>query len=170
MSLPKDRQMWGERNCLGFETAAGGIEPSSPRLTVRRSTEPPPLPTGVDSREKNYVIYFQELTQEKHELRLRLESIEGQYELTVRDLQHEVSQLRDDLADQEETLRVGERSHSQALTDAKRQNEHLAEQIHKVGREGGGVWWGLGCFVGVMGYGGNYRLRGLEGVRVSSEG
>ncbi|KAK2183999.1 hypothetical protein NP493_287g04044 [Ridgeia piscesae] len=36
--------MWGERNCLNFETAVGGIEPSSPRLIVRRSTTRPPLP------------------------------------------------------------------------------------------------------------------------------
>ena len=34
--------MWGERNFLSFETAAGGTEP--PRLTVRRSTARPPLP------------------------------------------------------------------------------------------------------------------------------
>ena len=32
--------MWGERNCLSFETSVGGIEPSSPRLIVRRSTAP----------------------------------------------------------------------------------------------------------------------------------
>ena len=33
--------MWGERNCLSFETALGGIEPPSPRLTARRSTARP---------------------------------------------------------------------------------------------------------------------------------
>ena len=41
-------QMRCDRNCLSFETQAGGIEPSSPRLTVRRSTTrspPPPPPT-----------------------------------------------------------------------------------------------------------------------------
>ena len=37
--------MWGERNCLSFELAVGGIEPPSPRLTRRRSTARPPLPT-----------------------------------------------------------------------------------------------------------------------------
>ena len=37
--------MWGERNCLSFETAVGGIEPPSPRLTVWRSTMRPPLRT-----------------------------------------------------------------------------------------------------------------------------
>ena len=39
----KPQAMWGERNCLSFVTAVGGIEPSSPRLTVRRSTARPPL-------------------------------------------------------------------------------------------------------------------------------
>ena len=37
--------MWGERNCLSFEMAVGGIEPPSPRLTVLCSTARPPLPT-----------------------------------------------------------------------------------------------------------------------------
>ena len=37
-------QMWGERNCLSFETAVSAIETPSARLTVRRSTAKPPLP------------------------------------------------------------------------------------------------------------------------------
>ena len=37
--------MWGERNCLSFVTVVGGIEPPSPRLTVRCSTARPPLLT-----------------------------------------------------------------------------------------------------------------------------
>ena len=41
--------MWGKRNCLSFETAVGGIEPPSPRLTDRRSTARPPLPIFVIS-------------------------------------------------------------------------------------------------------------------------
>ena len=41
----RHRQMWGERDCLSFETAVGGIKLPSPRLTVRRSTARPPLPT-----------------------------------------------------------------------------------------------------------------------------
>ena len=43
VSLPKDI---GERSCLCFETAAGGIEPPSSRVTVRRSTARPLLPTN----------------------------------------------------------------------------------------------------------------------------
>ena len=45
VSSERHRQMWGKRNCLSFETAVGGIEPPSPRLTVRRSVARPPLPT-----------------------------------------------------------------------------------------------------------------------------
>ena len=38
VSSERHKQMWGERNYLSFEMAVGGIEPPSPRLTVRRST------------------------------------------------------------------------------------------------------------------------------------
>ena len=31
VSSERHRQMWGERNCLSFETAVGGIEPPVPR-------------------------------------------------------------------------------------------------------------------------------------------
>ena len=48
VSLPKDTGKCGVRNCLRFETAVGGIEPPSPRLTVRRSTTRPPLLTIYD--------------------------------------------------------------------------------------------------------------------------
>ena len=37
----------GGRNCLSFKTVVGGIEPPSPRLTVRRSTAQPPLPIAT---------------------------------------------------------------------------------------------------------------------------
>ena len=47
--------MWGERNCIGFETAVGGIEPSSPRLTVRRCTARPPLPTSADGFQQSLI-------------------------------------------------------------------------------------------------------------------
>ena len=43
VSSEKHRQMWGERNCLSFETAADRIEP--PQLTVRHSTARPLAPT-----------------------------------------------------------------------------------------------------------------------------
>ena len=44
VSSERHRQMWGEWNCLSFETAVGGIEPLSPWLTVWRSIAWPPLP------------------------------------------------------------------------------------------------------------------------------
>ena len=45
VSSKKHKEMWGEQNCLSLETMVGGIEPPSPRLTVRRSTVRRPLPT-----------------------------------------------------------------------------------------------------------------------------
>ena len=49
VSSERHRQMWGEGNCLSFETVVGGIEPPSIRLTVRRSTAQPPLPQCTSS-------------------------------------------------------------------------------------------------------------------------
>ena len=37
LSYERHMQMWGERNCLSFETGAGGIEPPSWRLTLWQS-------------------------------------------------------------------------------------------------------------------------------------
>ena len=46
VSSERHRQMWGERNCLSFETAVGTqIEPPSPRLTVPLATIWRPWPT-----------------------------------------------------------------------------------------------------------------------------
>ena len=41
VSSERHRQMWGERNCLSFETAVGGVEPPSSRSTVRRDHRSP---------------------------------------------------------------------------------------------------------------------------------
>ena len=41
--------MWGERNCLSFETAIGAIEPPPPRLTVRALPHDHRSPQVVDS-------------------------------------------------------------------------------------------------------------------------
>ena len=61
VSSKRHRQMWGEGNCLSFETAVGGIEPSSPRLTVRRSTARPPLPTMLDCNSSSEMVQRLEL-------------------------------------------------------------------------------------------------------------
>ena len=47
--------MWGERNCLSFETAVGGFEPPSPRLTIRSSTARPLLPNVIKCFRKEIV-------------------------------------------------------------------------------------------------------------------
>ena len=52
VSSERHRQVLGERNCLSFETAVGGIEPSSLRLTARLSTVRPQLPTCIEINTK----------------------------------------------------------------------------------------------------------------------
>ena len=59
--------MWGERNCLSFETAAGGIEPPSSRLTVRRSTARPPLVFNCILTKCLYLLQSAELAQKEEE-------------------------------------------------------------------------------------------------------
>ena len=51
--------MWGEQNYLSFERAVGGIEPPSPRLTVRRCTMQPPLPISVTDTRATMYLKFQ---------------------------------------------------------------------------------------------------------------
>ena len=45
VSSERHRQMWGEWNSLSLKMAVGGMEPPSPRLTVRHSIAWPPLST-----------------------------------------------------------------------------------------------------------------------------
>ena len=78
-------------------------------------------------------VLLQELTQEKHELRIRLENVEAEYETTVKDLQHEITSLRHELEEQQVTTRQGDRTRSQIVHELNQQNERLAEQLRKVG-------------------------------------
>ena len=41
VSSERQKHMWGERNCLSFETAVGGIEPSIDSPALYRSTTAP---------------------------------------------------------------------------------------------------------------------------------
>ena len=80
----------------------------------------------------HYYFYLQELTQEKHELRLRLENIETEYENTVKELQSDIALLRHDLEEQQEQSRQGDRTKSQIVHELTQQNERLTEQLKKV--------------------------------------
>ena len=54
--MSRYRQMNGERNCLSFETAVGGIEPPSPRLALYRATTAPHI-VAASANIKHLFIY-----------------------------------------------------------------------------------------------------------------
>ena len=75
---------------------------------------------------------FQELTQEKHELKLKLESVESEYETTVRELQNDISQLRHEYEESQEQSRQSDRTRAQIVHELNQQNARLAEQLNDV--------------------------------------
>lgn len=77
-------------------------------------------------------IYLQELTQERHSMKLKLESKETEYESTVRELQGDISQLKDELEQQLEQARERDRAKSSVVSELTQQNERLTEQLKKV--------------------------------------
>ena len=75
---------------------------------------------------------FQELTQEKHELKLKLESVKSEYETTVRELQNDISQLRHEYEESQEQSRQSDRTRAQIVHELNQQNARLAEQLNDV--------------------------------------
>ena len=75
---------------------------------------------------------LQELIQEKHELRLRLEGLEQEYEVTVRELHHDVASLRHELGKTQEAAQASERAKNAVIQELTQQNERLTDQLKKV--------------------------------------
>ena len=83
----------------------------------------------------NFFLSFfsgQELEQERHALRLRLESLEAEYENTVKELQDDVSQLRQELHEQQQQLTAGDKDKVNMIRELTQQNERLTDQVQKV--------------------------------------
>ena len=70
--------------------------------------------------------------QEKHELKLKLETVESEYETTCRELQTDVAALRQELQQEKAQSRQGDKSKSQIVTELTQQNERLTAQLRKV--------------------------------------
>lgn len=86
---------------------------------------------------------MQHLEQEKHELRRRLESREGEWEGRVADLETDVRQLQGELERQQVQLREAGRDKTKAISELSDQNHRLLEQLSRVRRSRcvyGSVW------------------------------
>ncbi|XP_052833051.1 BICD family-like cargo adapter 1 isoform X2 [Octopus bimaculoides] len=86
---------------------------------------------------KQLQIRIKELEQERHALRLRLESLEAEYENTVKELQDDVNQLRQDLQGQQQQLTAGDKDKVNIIRELTHQNERLSDQVqHAAETEG----------------------------------
>ncbi|XP_038053810.1 bicaudal D-related protein homolog [Patiria miniata] len=74
---------------------------------------------------------FEESEQEKHHLRRRLETVGGQYESKLLDLQTEISSLHKELANQKAAQKTVESQKQSELNELLEQNQRLVHQLKK---------------------------------------
>lgn len=77
-------------------------------------------------------LLLQHLEQEKHELRRRLESREGEWEGRVSELETDVQQLQGELERHQVQLRDADRDKTKAISELSEQNHRLLEQLSRV--------------------------------------
>lgn len=79
-----------------------------------------------------FPLLLQHLEQEKHELRRRLESREGEWEGRVAELETDVQQLQGELERHQVQLRDADRDKTKAISELSEQNHRLLEQLSRV--------------------------------------
>ena len=84
---------------------------------------------------------MQHLDQEKHELRRRLESREGEWEGRVAELETDVQQLQGELERHQVQLREADRDKTKAISELSDQNHRLLEQLSRVSSVCVCVWF-----------------------------
>lgn len=75
---------------------------------------------------------MQNLEQEKHQLRQRLERREGEWEGRVAELETDVQQLKGELEKYKAQLREADRDKTRTITKFSEQNHSLLEQLSRV--------------------------------------
>lgn len=87
---------------------------------------------GAINEGVNGLVHVQHLEQEKHELRRRLESREGEWEGRVAELETDVQQLQGELERHQVQLREADRDKTKAISELSEQNHRLLEQLNRV--------------------------------------
>ena len=93
---------------------------------------PKPYDTPIYFKYKFVYFWLQELKQEKYDVKLRLERVQDEYDMTLKDLQQEMSQVREELNEREDTTRRTDCAKSEVLKELTQQNQRLTQQIRKV--------------------------------------
>ncbi|XP_026072935.1 BICD family-like cargo adapter 1 isoform X2 [Carassius auratus] len=89
------------------------------------------LTKQYDNMTKDLNDKLELLEQEKHELRRRLESREGEWEGRVAELETDVQQLQGELERNQVQLREADRDKSRAISELSEQNHRLLEQLSR---------------------------------------
>lgn len=82
-----------------------------------------------DSLLTEFTDKMEKLEQEKHELRLRLEARESEWELHVTELENDLSSLREQIRHQRSEQRDTSREKTHAVQELSEQNQRLVEQL-----------------------------------------
>lgn len=78
---------------------------------------------------EDYTSKLELLEQEKHALSRKLDSIEGDFDSRLAELQSDVDQLQKELVDSQSLLRVTEKEKSRLVQDLTEQNHRLTQQL-----------------------------------------
>lgn len=73
------------------------------------------------------------MEQEKHELHLKLEKTEAEYENTVKELQFDISQLRHELQSQQHQSHTDDKERLDIIRELTLHNERLREESQRAG-------------------------------------
>ena len=85
------------------------------------------------------LCFLQELTQEKYALKMHLDNVQSECEMTIKDLHTDIKGLKRQLEQQTETNRDGDRTRSQVIHELTKQNERLNEELRSVSKTKGTI-------------------------------
>ncbi|XP_053376582.1 BICD family-like cargo adapter 1 [Mercenaria mercenaria] len=83
---------------------------------------------------EEYNQNIEALEQERHGLHLKLENLEGEYENTVKELQYDIAQLREELDRNKHDSYAGEKNKLNRIQELSQQNEKLLEELQNARR------------------------------------
>lgn len=78
---------------------------------------------------EEYNTKLEELNEERHRLKLRQTALESEYELTIKELQNDISQLREELQVERSQSQAGNKSQAQIVEHLMLQNDRLTQQL-----------------------------------------
>ncbi|KAL4224187.1 coiled-coil domain containing protein 64 [Mactra antiquata] len=89
------------------------------------------LEKKIEQVNDEYSQRIEELEQERHGLHLKLENLEGEYEATVKELQYDIGQVKEELTRNKHEAYHNEKSRLSRIQELTSQNERLVEELQQ---------------------------------------